>query len=77
MKIYIDFGYNARGVVDVTGAELEVLTRVLGRVQPSDSWYGGDIQLDAPDSQIAQRIVHVPAGVAIRPHVAKEEGVAA
>jgi hypothetical protein len=78
MKVYLDFGYNARGVVDITGAELEVLTRVLGRVQPTDSWYGsGDIQLDAPDSQVSQRIVHVPSRVTILPYVDKEEEVAA
>jgi hypothetical protein len=78
MKIYLDFGYNARGVVDITGAELEVLTRVLGRVQPTSSWYGSeDIQLDAPDSQMSQRMIIVPSGAKILPYVVKEEEVAA
>ena len=77
MNVYIDFGYNARGVVDVTGAELEVLTRVLGRVQPCESWYGDDIQLSDHRSHVSQRIVHVPVGVVIKPHVVKEEEVAA
>ena len=40
MRMFIDLGYTARMVVDLTPAELDTFTKVLDRARPCDSFYG-------------------------------------
>lgn len=68
MRVYLDFDYNFRGVVELTAAELDVLTKVLDRVQLAENWYGhGDeIKRQDADSTATYTVKVLPARVAVR-----------
>ena len=69
MRVYIDIGYSARGVAEVTPTELETFCRVLDKVQCSGSWYGGSdrvIELNAgDDARVDYTVRMVPASVRV------------
>jgi hypothetical protein len=68
MRVYLDFDYNFRCVVELAAAELDVLNKVLDRVQLCDNWYGhGDeIKRQASNSSATYSAKLLPARVAVR-----------
>lgn len=42
MRVYFDMGYDCRGVVELTPAELDTFTKVLDRARPISGWWHGD-----------------------------------
>lgn len=70
MRVYIDVGYHARGVAEVTPAELETFCRVLDKVQASKDWYGHDRTIalhGGVDARIIYRVTMVPASINLQP----------
>ena len=67
MRVYMDFDYSFRGVVELTAAELDVLTKVLDRVQLCETWYGhvDEIKRQDADSTATYTVKVLPGRVAL------------
>lgn len=72
MKLFVEFDYNFRGVVDGTPAEIETFLCVLDRLQVAEPWYYQNIQLvEAKDA--GYRALVVPGKVPVLPVPAPQD----
>lgn len=72
MKVYIDLGWDARAVVEVTAAELDVFQRVLDKAVAVESWYGHQDELKAKGGAQKYDLRIVPTSVKLLPKVEEE-----
>lgn len=69
MRIFLDAGYTARLLLDVSPAELEVLTRVLDRAKRADYWYSSTERLVLEKDTTAKYDIRVvPASTTVLTH---------
>lgn len=69
MKVYLDMSYGFRGVVELTPTELDVLTKVLDRVQFAEHWYSRneELRLSDPSKRETYVAMLVPASTRVVP----------
>ena len=69
MKLFVEFDYNFRGVVDGTPAEMDVFLRVLDRMKTAENWYSHTdvVQLVDTKTSARYRAAVVPATVPVLP----------
>lgn len=74
MKLFVEFDYNFRGVVDGTPAEIETFLRVLDRMKTAENWWA-----HAPAVQLVEakdagyRALVVPGKVPVLPVPAPQD----
>ena len=75
MKLFVEFDYNFRGVVDGTPAEIETFLRVLDRLQVAEHWYSHTdvVQLVDTKTPARYRAAVVPATVPVLPVPAPQD----
>lgn len=75
MKLFVEFDYNFRGVVDGTPAEIEVFLRVLDRLKTAENWYSHTdvVQLVDTKTPARYRAAVVPATVPVLPVPAPQD----
>jgi hypothetical protein len=68
MKVYIEFSWYNRMVVDVTPAELDTLTKIMDKGVAVESWYGSDADgITATGKPVEWSARVVPARVRVAP----------
>lgn len=74
MKLYLNLGYDARGVVDVTSSELETLGRVLEKIAAvEESWYDREKGFTLTrDRTLNYELRILPSNIIIRQPAAEE-----
>ena len=75
MKLFVEFDYNFRGVVDGTPAEIETFLRVLDRLQVAENWWSHTdvVQLVDTKTPARYRATVVPATVPVLPVPAPQD----
>lgn len=75
MKLFVEFDYNFRGVVDGTPAEMDVFLRVLDRMKTAENWYSHTdvVQLVDTKTPARYRAAVVPATVPVLPVPAPQD----
>lgn len=75
MKLFVEFDYNFRGLVDGTPAEIEVFLRVLDRMKTAENWYSHTdvVQLVDTKTPARYRAAVVPATVPVLPVPATQD----
>ena len=75
MKLFVEFDYNFRGVVDGTPAEIETFLLVLDRLQVAERWYSHTdvVQLVDTKTPARYRAAVVPGNVAMLPVPAPQD----
>ena len=73
MRVYIDLGYDARAVVELTPTELDTFTKVLDRARPVSGWWHGDAELKLAEKRsVDYNLRMVPASVKLVEFVAEQ-----
>lgn len=73
MRVYFDMGYDCRGVVELTPAELDAFTKVLDRARPTSGWWHGDGEMKMAEKRSVDYTVRVvPANVKLVEFVAEQ-----
>lgn len=74
MKLFVEFDYSFRGVVDGTPAEIDVFLRVLDRLQMSEQWYPHMPAVQLVETRDAgYRATVLPGKVAVLPVPAPQD----
>lgn len=74
MKLFVEFDYSFRGVVDGTPAEIDVFLRVLDRLQAAENWWAHTPAVQLVEAKDAgYRALVVPGKVPVLPVPAPQD----